>query len=157
VMLLAMAGHWGTHYDYYGLPALSEMPLVPRFLWLAFFPQLIFWVGHAVILGSFAAGVYGIATSRRWARAVKINAAIARFDTPGPSGTFWNSVSSSLDPEDAAEFGRICRFALDFSHWKEGSLSEGRERCSSALLSHFRDLRPEAAEVVARAAAHEWK
>jgi hypothetical protein len=64
VMLLAMVGHWGTHYDYFGMPAPFQMPLVPRFLWLAFFPQLIFWVGHTVILGSLAAGLYGVLTPR---------------------------------------------------------------------------------------------
>jgi hypothetical protein len=58
VMLLAMVGSWGTHYDYFGMPAEFQMPLVPRFLWLALFPQLIFWVAFTVILGSIAAGAW---------------------------------------------------------------------------------------------------
>jgi hypothetical protein len=62
VMLCAMAGRWGTHYDYFGMPAEFQMPLVPRFLWLALFPQLIFWVGFTVILGSLAAGAYSLLT-----------------------------------------------------------------------------------------------
>jgi len=65
VMLLAMIGNWGTHYDYFGMPAEFQMPLMPRFLWLAFFPQLVFWVGFTVILGSLSAGLYGVATARR--------------------------------------------------------------------------------------------
>jgi hypothetical protein len=64
VMFFAMVGDWGTHYDYVGMPAEFQMPLLPRFLWLAFFPQLIFWVGFTVILGSLSAGLYGILTGR---------------------------------------------------------------------------------------------
>jgi hypothetical protein len=51
VMLLAMAGEWGTHYDYADAPGLRAMPLVPRYLWLALVPQLVFWVGVTVVLG----------------------------------------------------------------------------------------------------------
>jgi hypothetical protein len=58
VMFLAMWGDWGTHYDYVGMPAQFQMPLVPRFLWLAFFPQLVFWTAFTVLLGSLSAGVY---------------------------------------------------------------------------------------------------
>jgi hypothetical protein len=61
VMLFAMIGNWGTHYDYVGMPPEFQMPLVPRFLWLALFPQLVFWVGFTIILGSFCAGLYGLA------------------------------------------------------------------------------------------------
>ncbi len=52
VMLFAMLGTWGTHYDYVG----TQFPLsgVPRYLWLAFFPQLIGWVGFTITLGSVA-------------------------------------------------------------------------------------------------------
>jgi hypothetical protein len=60
VMLFAMIGNWGTHYDYVGMPPEFQMPLVPRFLWLALFPQLIFWVGFTIILGSLCAGLYGL-------------------------------------------------------------------------------------------------
>jgi hypothetical protein len=65
VMLLAMTSNWGTHYDYFGMPAEFQMPLVPRFLWLAFFPQLVFWVGDTVILGSLSAGLYGVLSGQR--------------------------------------------------------------------------------------------
>jgi hypothetical protein len=52
VMFFAMLGHWGTHYDYVGM----QMPLsgLPRYLWLAFFPQLVGWVGFTLTLGSVA-------------------------------------------------------------------------------------------------------
>jgi hypothetical protein len=52
VMFFAMLGNWGTHYDYVGMPPQFAMPLVPRFLWLAFFPQLVFWVAFTIVAGS---------------------------------------------------------------------------------------------------------
>ena len=53
VMFLAMLGSWGTHYDYADWPQL-DMPFWPRFLWLAFFPQLVFWVAFTILVGSLA-------------------------------------------------------------------------------------------------------
>jgi len=68
VMLFAMLGNWGTHYDYVG----TQIPLdgLPRYLWLAFFPQLVAWVGFTITLGSVAGilAVYVIAASRWLAR-----------------------------------------------------------------------------------------
>lgn len=60
VMLFAMLGHWGTHYDYVG----TRIPLsgIPRYLWLAFFPQLLAWVGYTITLGS-VAGVLAISVA----------------------------------------------------------------------------------------------
>jgi len=52
VMALAMLGSWRTHYDYVDFPRTLEMSFWPRYLWLAFFPQLIFWVGYTVMIGS---------------------------------------------------------------------------------------------------------
>lgn len=54
VMFLAMRGSWGTHYDYVGVPFAGQLAFWPRFLWLAFFPQLVFWVGFTVLLGALA-------------------------------------------------------------------------------------------------------
>jgi len=54
LMFLAMRGNWGTHYDYVGVPFALALPFWPRFWWLAFFPQLVFWVGFTVLLGSVA-------------------------------------------------------------------------------------------------------
>ena len=50
VMFLAMRGDWGTHYDYVGIEL--QMNLLTRFFWLAFFPQLVFWVGFTIVAGS---------------------------------------------------------------------------------------------------------
>lgn len=54
VMFLAMSGEWGTHYDYVGMPSEFQMPFWPRFLWLAFFPQLVFWVAFTIVAGMLA-------------------------------------------------------------------------------------------------------
>ncbi len=67
VMFLAMLNNWGTHYDYVGMPPRFSMDFVPRFLWLAFFPQLTFWVGYTIVVGTFA-GVVAVAIARRRSR-----------------------------------------------------------------------------------------
>src|SRR5262245_23339812 len=41
VMILAMRGNWGTHYDFVGIGPAEQMPLLPRIVWLAIFPQLV--------------------------------------------------------------------------------------------------------------------
>jgi len=53
VMFLAMLGSWGTHYDYVDMPQL-EMAFWPKFLWMAFFPQLLLWVSFTILIGSVA-------------------------------------------------------------------------------------------------------
>jgi hypothetical protein len=57
VMFLAMRGNWGTHYDYIDIPPNMKANLVSEYLWLAFFPQLIFWVGYTIVLGSLSGGI----------------------------------------------------------------------------------------------------
>jgi len=51
VMFLAFQGDWHTHYD--ALP--HDMPagwgLWSKYLWLGFFPQLIFWAGFTIVSG----------------------------------------------------------------------------------------------------------
>ena len=34
------------------MPPQFQMSLLPKFLWLAFFPQLVLWVGFTVVAGS---------------------------------------------------------------------------------------------------------
>jgi hypothetical protein len=68
VMFFAMLGNWGTHYDYVGMPAPFQMPFWPRFLWLAFFPQLVFWVAFTAMLGTLAGSVYRLVLQHRSGR-----------------------------------------------------------------------------------------
>jgi hypothetical protein len=64
VMFLAMRGNWGTHYDYVGITLPSQMDFWPRFLWLAFFPQMVFWVGFTILIGSLFGGLAYVAWGR---------------------------------------------------------------------------------------------
>lgn len=57
VMLLAMLGRWGTHYDYGNEASVAGFTLATKFWWLAFFPQLVFWVGFTVVLGSLSGSI----------------------------------------------------------------------------------------------------
>lgn len=57
VMFLAMRGHWGTHYDYVGMPSQFQMTFWLGFFWLAFFPQLIFWISFTILAGSLAGSI----------------------------------------------------------------------------------------------------
>ena len=54
VMMFAMRGNWGTHYDYVGVPFALQLAFWPRYFWLAFFPQLVFWVGFTILMGTLA-------------------------------------------------------------------------------------------------------
>ena len=57
VMFCALWSQWGTHYDAQP-PDLSEgMGLLAKYLWLGFFPQLIFWVGVTIVVGMLFGGL----------------------------------------------------------------------------------------------------
>ncbi|MGH9463962.1 MAG: hypothetical protein ACRD1X_22395 [Vicinamibacteria bacterium] len=52
IMALAIQGAWGTHYD--ARPAgFPEMGWQAAFIWLGFFPQLLFWVPFTIVIGAF--------------------------------------------------------------------------------------------------------
>ncbi|MFZ0962447.1 MAG: hypothetical protein WAO35_16235 [Terriglobia bacterium] len=65
VAFFAFWRHWATHYNAVpsGLP--GSLGLLAKFVWLGFFPQLIFWAGLTVlvgmVLGCFAAGITHLA------------------------------------------------------------------------------------------------
>jgi hypothetical protein len=65
VMFFAMRGDWGTHYDYVGMPEQFQMPFWPRFFWLAFFPQLVFWVAFTILMGSITGSMAFVLFGRR--------------------------------------------------------------------------------------------
>ena len=72
VMLAAMLGRWGTHYDYGHEASVAGLALSEKFWWLAFFPQLVFWVGFTVTLGSLSGSIAHALTRR--ARAPRVAA-----------------------------------------------------------------------------------
>lgn len=62
IMFLAMQGNWRTHYDFVN-PSFYGTGFWPSYLWLGFFPQLIFWVAFTIVVGTFF-GVAAIAVLR---------------------------------------------------------------------------------------------
>jgi hypothetical protein len=64
VMLLAMNGRWGTHYDYADMPRVLEMPFWIAYLTFAFIPQLVFWVAYTLVLGVLAGTVVAALRAR---------------------------------------------------------------------------------------------
>jgi hypothetical protein len=64
IMFLAMQGSWGTHYDAVP-PGFPDMNWFAGFLWLAFFPQLIFWAGYTIVTGAFVGSVVASVVYRR--------------------------------------------------------------------------------------------
>ena len=68
IMALAIQGGWGTHYDARpdGFP---EMGWQAAFLWLGFFPQLLFWVPFTIVIGGFFGTSVAVVSQRRKAAA----------------------------------------------------------------------------------------
>jgi len=72
VMFLALAGNggqgWGTHYDAID-PRLAHASLATKFVYEAFVPQMTFWIGWTVVVGSIC-GIIATAIARRGKQAV---------------------------------------------------------------------------------------
>ena len=68
VMLVAILGNWGTHYEL-GPPGFPEMSAIPKWFWIGLVPQLTLWMAFTVIVGSFFGGLAALATGRRAAPA----------------------------------------------------------------------------------------
>ena len=70
VMLLAMAGNWGTHYDAVP-PGLREMGVFQKWLLLGLLPQMTTWIAITVLLGAVFGSIAGWVASRRAAPTVR--------------------------------------------------------------------------------------
>jgi hypothetical protein len=64
VMLAAMLGNWGTHYDV-SPPNFPEMAVLPKWLLIGVVPQLTVWMAHTVVMGMIVGGLVAAARSRR--------------------------------------------------------------------------------------------
>ena len=58
-MFLAMMGDWGTHYEL-GPLGYPEMGFLTKFILLAVIPQMTFWIGFTVVIGSLFGGISAI-------------------------------------------------------------------------------------------------
>lgn len=64
VVCLALSGNWGTHYDALPTGYAGSTTLGARFLYGGLLPQLIFWIGYTVIVGSLL-GIIAVAVTKR--------------------------------------------------------------------------------------------
>ena len=64
LMLVAMLGNWGTHYDV-APPGFPEMGVLSKWLLTGAFPQLTTWIAVTVLLGSLFGSIAGAIASRR--------------------------------------------------------------------------------------------
>lgn len=85
-----------------------------------------------------------------------ITAAIRRFDMRTP-WLFRDAVAASLDAANARLFREIWEEAIAPTHWCQSDLATCAREASSALQQRFTFLKHEAADVVASAAAYQWR
>jgi hypothetical protein len=64
VMLFAMLGHWGTHYDAV-FPGMEQLPFWTKYLYLAVAPQLVMWVAFTMTVGALFGGIYTAIVRRK--------------------------------------------------------------------------------------------
>jgi hypothetical protein len=58
VMLLAIFGNWGTHYDV-PPPGFPEMGPLARWAWIGLLPQMTIWIAYTVVIGA----LFGVVTA----------------------------------------------------------------------------------------------
>jgi len=56
VMLIAMLGDWGTHYEL-GPPGYPEMGFLTKFILIGLFPQMTFWIMFTMVVGTLCGGI----------------------------------------------------------------------------------------------------
>jgi hypothetical protein len=64
VMLVAMLGNWGTHYDV-APPELPAMGVLQKWFLIGVVPQLTGWMGFTVVLGMICGGIVAAFRARR--------------------------------------------------------------------------------------------
>ncbi|MFI5007426.1 MAG: hypothetical protein ACHQKZ_08295 [Solirubrobacterales bacterium] len=64
IMLLAIFGNWGTHYEL-GAPGFPEMAPFQKWLWIGLLPQMTLWMAFTVIVGALFGGLAALAADRR--------------------------------------------------------------------------------------------
>jgi hypothetical protein len=64
VMLLAILGDWGTHYDVTP-PSFPAISAFRRWLWIGLFPQMTFWIFLTVVGGMVAGSIAAAFVGRR--------------------------------------------------------------------------------------------
>ena len=63
VMLIAMLGNWGTHYDV-APPDFPAMGVIPKWLLIGLLPQMTIWIWYTIAVGALFGGL-AVALTRR--------------------------------------------------------------------------------------------
>ena len=63
VMLLAILGDWGTHYDV-PPPGFPAMDPIPKWLLIGLLPQMTIWIWYTIVVGALFGGIF-VALTRR--------------------------------------------------------------------------------------------
>jgi len=69
VMLIAILGDWGTHYDVPPSPEFPAMAPLAKWFWIGLIPQLTIWIAFTVVVGSLC-GILTVALLHRGRRPV---------------------------------------------------------------------------------------
>jgi hypothetical protein len=64
VMLVAILGNWGTHYDVLP-PGAPEMTGLTKWFFIGVLPQLTFWIAYTVLLGGLFGGLALVVAARK--------------------------------------------------------------------------------------------
>ncbi len=64
VMFFAIQGNWGTHYDVLPPGYKGPMDFWGKYMFIAFVPQMVFWVAYTVLMGALI-GTIALAIARR--------------------------------------------------------------------------------------------
>jgi hypothetical protein len=64
VMLVAMLGNWGTHYDV-APPGVPEMGVLQKWFFLGVVPQLSIWMAFTIVIGAVFGGIALMVAARR--------------------------------------------------------------------------------------------
>jgi hypothetical protein len=70
VMLLAILGSWGTHYDV-APPSFPEMGALAKWAWIGLLPQMTIWIAFTVVIGA----LFGIIAAAAFSRKLRAAAA----------------------------------------------------------------------------------
>jgi hypothetical protein len=63
VMLLAILGNWGTHYDV-APPGFPAMGAIPKWFLIGLLPQLTIWIWYTIAAGALFGGAFVALTGR---------------------------------------------------------------------------------------------
>jgi catechol 2,3-dioxygenase-like lactoylglutathione lyase family enzyme len=85
VMLVAILGRWGTHYDVPPSPDFPEMAPLALWFWIGLIPQLTIWVAFTVVVGMLF-GLIAVAIVHR-GRAPQMTVIVFLILTALPAGT----------------------------------------------------------------------